>query len=112
MKILSTLVATVLMSSISHAAQYTCTVSNGLENDPDAVTISINTAKDENKFVDLADGSSAGCVVFRAKPQLLSCGLYKDENFSNTAVAEIGSSVLSLHIARDGNNTQLTCVKK
>ncbi len=101
------------MSSLSaQAAKYDCTLSNGEGNDPHAVTYQFDTATEDNKFVDMGQGTSVGCVVLRTKPQLLTCGLGNDVNFSIFVTADDGTSVLSFQTNSQGNKANLNCVKQ
>lgn len=101
------------MSSLSaQAAKYNCKLSNGAANDPHAVSYQFDTATEDNKFVDMGQGTSVGCVVLRTQPQLLTCGLGNGENFSMFVTAEDGSSVVSLQTSSQGNKANLSCVKQ
>lgn len=101
------------MSSLSaQAAKYDCTLSNETAKDPHATTYQFDTATEDNKFVDIGQGTSVGCVVLRTKPQFLTCGLGNDVNFSVFVTADDGTSVLSLQTNSQGNKANLNCVKQ
>lgn len=100
-----------LLSLSANAATYDCRLSDGSTYDPQAVTYEFDTATEDNKFVGLDDGTSVGCVVLRATPQLISCGIGDEINFSLFATAEDGSSVLALDSSSQGAQSNLSCIK-
>jgi hypothetical protein len=102
-----------MFSLSAQAAVYNCNLS-GWKSDVshETVTYQINSAEQENKFVDLGEGASVGCVVFRSQPQLLTCGVGRDENFSEFVTADDGSSVISLRSRAYGEELNLTCFRK
>ncbi len=102
----------VMFSLSAHAAKYDCKLSNGTANDPKAITYQFDTSTEDNKFVEMGQGTSVGCVVLRTQPQLLTCGLGNVENFSLFVTAEDGSAVVSLETVSQGGKSNLTCVKK
>jgi hypothetical protein len=101
-----------VLSLSAHAAKYNCKLSNGNAMDPDAVTYQFDTTKEDNKFVDMGEGSTVGCVVLRTQPQILGCGLGNGENFSLFVTADDGSSLVSVQAGSQGNKTVLSCIKQ
>lgn len=101
-----------ITSLSAKAAKYDCTLSNKTANDPHAITYQIDTAIEDNKFLDMGQGTSVGCVVLRTQPQLLTCGIGEGENFFTFITAEDGSSVLSLETSSKENRVNLSCIKK
>lgn len=99
----------ILSAATAQASQYDCKLSDAAGKE--TITYSIDTAHEDNKMVKLGNGASVGCVVFRSKPQLLSCGL-GGETFSITAVTEDGSSVLALSTTSGKGTSNLQCNKK
>ncbi len=104
--------ALVMCSASAYAAKYDCKLSNGDANDPHAVAYSVDTTTEDNKFIDMGQGTSVGCVVLRTQPQLLTCGLGNGEIFSVFVTGDDGSSVLSLQTNSQGTKANLTCVKQ
>lgn len=102
----------VLGSVSAHAVKYDCKLSNGDVGDPKAVSYQFDTASEDNKFVDLGQGTAVGCVVPRTQPQHLTCGLGNGEIFSMFVTADDGTSVLSLQTNSQGTKANLTCVKQ
>lgn len=104
--------ALILSAGFANAAEYDCKLSNGDANDPKAVTYTFDTATENNKFVDLGDGTAVGCVVLKAQTPLVSCGLGDGANFSIFTIADEGTSILALDTNSHGAKANLTCVKK
>lgn len=106
-------ISMLVMGSVSaQAAKYDCSLSNGTPNDPKAVKYQIDTATEENKFIDMGQGTSVGCVVFRSQPQLLTCGIGNGEIFSVFGTTEDGTSILSIQTNSQGNKSALNCIKQ
>jgi hypothetical protein len=109
---ISNALAFLAIASSAQAAKYDCKFSNGAAADSHAVTYQFDTAIDNNKFVDLGQGGSVGCVVLRAQPQLLSCGVANGEKSSMFVTTEDGSSLVSLQTNSLGSTANLICVKQ
>jgi hypothetical protein len=109
---LTAVIALTLINNTAHASQYDCKISDGSKNDPRATIYSIDTDKEENKFVDLGNEAAVGCAVLRTQPQLISCGVGDNGNFSVFAVADDGTSTLGLSTDNHGTKVVLTCIKK
>lgn len=101
-----------VLGSAAHASTYECNLSNGQPNDPAAVTYSLDTQTEENKFVELQDGSSVGCIVFRSQPELLTCGIGNDGKFSMFVTAESNTAVLALDSSNTAGKANLKCVRR
>lgn len=102
-----------LLASVAQASIYECDLTNERANGPAVdVTYSLNTQTEENKFVELQDGNSAGCVVFRSKPELLACGLGNNGKFSMLVTAENGAAILALDLLNAAGKTSLKCVRR
>lgn len=105
------MIGLVTLSSLSAgAASYDCHLSDGTRDDADQISYKFDTATEHNKFVDIGNGDSVGCVVLRANPQLVGCGLGREQDQS-FVIAEDGTSILSLQTLNRGTKTVLNCVK-
>ncbi len=104
--------ALIAVSYSAKAAEYNCKMSDGTEKDPKAVSFKIDTNKDDNKHVQVGPDLHVGCVVFRASPEILTCGLGSSEKFSIFTTADVGTSVLGLHVDSGATTVRLTCVKQ
>ena len=111
MKILLLVTFLTSVAGIANANTYNCNLTNGDSKDPKAVSYTIDTVKEDNKFVDMGQGTAVGCIVFRTQPQLLSCGLGKGAIFSVFSTADDGTSVLGIQTGSNGAKANLTCVK-
>jgi hypothetical protein len=111
MKISLLVTVLTLVAGFANAANYNCKLTNGEANDPKAVSYSFDTVKENNKFVDLGQGTAVGCIVLRAQTQLLTCGLGNGANFSVFSTADDGTSVLGLQTDSNGSKANLTCIK-
>jgi hypothetical protein len=100
-----------LGAGVARASQYDCKLSDGSVNNPKAIIFSFDTVKEQNKTVNMGEGTAVGCAVVRTGPPILSCGLY-NEKFSISAIAEDGSSVIGFNTNSGGYKSQLICVKK
>lgn len=106
------LLATIVGLSSHHAqaAVFHCTHA---EVKPEiAYEFDIDTETDNNKFIDLRDGLTVGCVVLRSTPKFLGCTVAKSNEFQFVATAEENSSVLSLDIQGKQYSAKLNCLKQ
>ena len=111
MKNLLVIAALMTVGTIAQANTYNCALSNGQPNDPAQKSFSLDTDREENKFIDLGQGVSVGCLVFRSQTQLISCGMGDEKNFSTFVTAENGSSLISLDTNSSGTKVVLRCIK-
>lgn len=100
-----------LLSLSANAAIYECRLSGGSNNDTRAVTYEFDTSTEDDKFIDLGNGASVGCVVVRATPQLITCGIGDEVKFSLFATADDGTSVLTLDSSSQDSKSILRCIK-
>ena len=94
------------------AANYDCSISNGAKEVPPVKIFSFDTAKEENKFVDLADGGSVGCIVFRSQPELIGCTIGTADKKSATATAVNGGAILGVAAMEGQTGAVLNCLLK
>ncbi|MGZ6442049.1 MAG: hypothetical protein ACXWRU_18475 [Pseudobdellovibrionaceae bacterium] len=100
----------ILSSGISQAAQYNCKLSDEA-NDPKVVEFTFDSTTTRSKFVTLGDGSSVGCIVFRAMTPLITCGRGSSETFTNFATSDEGVSILALDTNSNGTKFDLACIR-
>lgn len=98
----------IFITAVAQASKYDCQVTDG--SNAALASYSLDTKSDDNKFAELQDGTSVGCVVLRTNPELLTCGLGQSEKFSIFSTAQSGTSVLALDSSSQTGEVSLRCI--
>lgn len=93
------------------AHQYNCELTTSGGPDTAKTIYQFDTSIEGGKFVDVGQGTTVGCLLFRSQPELLTCGLAQGENFFVFTTAENGISFLSLQANLHGKKANLNCAK-